>query len=205
MEIVITADYEEMSKVSAQIIAREIRRKHDLVLGLATGDSPVGTYRELARIHRTEGLDFSKIKTFNLDEYIGLAPLHKNSYNAFMMENLFNHININKENVYVPQGNIDDPEEFVDHISSVVGEEVVEGGEELEVLPPGEPPVEGPLVGGDEAYRLPNPSALLLDVESVYSGFAPSREDQGAEDLDQRRLPGAVRAEDPEDLSFSDQ
>jgi len=112
MEITITSNYDEMSKVSAQIIAEEIQRKHDLVLGLATGDTPIGTYQELVRIHKEEGLDFSKVKSFNLDEYLGLAPLHKNSYNYFMWENLVKHININPENVYIPQGNIKDPEEF---------------------------------------------------------------------------------------------
>lgn len=112
MEIIITPNYEEMSKTAAKIIASEIRRKHDLVLGMATGDTPVGMYQELVRIHKEEGLDFSKTKPFNLDEYVGLAPLHKNSYNYFTHENLFKHININMANVYVPQGNTNDPEEF---------------------------------------------------------------------------------------------
>jgi glucosamine-6-phosphate deaminase len=112
MEIIITPDYESMSKTSAEIIAQEIRRKHDLVLGLATGDTPIGTYRELAKLHKTEGLDFSKITTFNLDEYLGLAPLHRNSYNFFMWENLFKHVNISPHKVFVPQGNTDDPEVF---------------------------------------------------------------------------------------------
>jgi glucosamine-6-phosphate deaminase len=112
MEVIITPTYEEMSKVSAELIAREIKRKHDLVLGLATGDTPIGTYKELVKLHKEQGLDFSKITTFNLDEYIGLHPLHKNSYNYFMKENLFKHINVNQANVYVPQGHTDDPEEF---------------------------------------------------------------------------------------------
>ncbi|GAG46637.1 unnamed protein product, partial [marine sediment metagenome] len=64
------------------------------------------------KIHKEEGLDFSKVTIFNLDEYVGLAPLHENSYNFFMWENLFGHINVNPENAYVPQGNTDDPEEF---------------------------------------------------------------------------------------------
>ena len=99
MEITIASNYDEMSKISAQIIAEEIRKKHNLVLGLATGDTPIGTYKELVRIHKEEGLDFSKVKSFNLDEYLSLAPLHKNSYNYFMYENLVKHININPENV----------------------------------------------------------------------------------------------------------
>ena len=112
MEITIASDYDGMSKIAAQIIANEIRKKHDLVLGLATGSSPIGTYKELVRIHKEEGLDFSKVKSFNLDEYLGLAPLDKNSYNYFMYENLIKHININPANVYIPQGNTDDPEQF---------------------------------------------------------------------------------------------
>ncbi|RPJ09789.1 MAG: glucosamine-6-phosphate deaminase [Spirochaetaceae bacterium] len=112
MEIIIAKNYDEMSKISAGIIACEIRKRHDLVLGLATGDTPIGTYNALVDMHKKDGLDFSKVKSFNLDEYIGLAPLHPNSYNFFMRENLFKHININSENVYVPQGNTDDPEEF---------------------------------------------------------------------------------------------
>lgn len=120
-----------MSRTSAQIIAREIKKKHDLVLGLATGDTPLGTYNELVRLHKEEGLDFSKVKTFNLDEYISLAPLNKNSYNHFMWENLFKHVNINSENVYVPQGNIDDPEEFCLWYEKKIEEA---GGIDLQVL-----------------------------------------------------------------------
>jgi glucosamine-6-phosphate deaminase len=131
MEIIIAPTYEEMSKISAQLIAREIKRKHNVVLGLATGDTPLGTYKELARLHKEEGLDFSKITSFNLDEYIGLPPLHKNSYNYFMQENLFKYININQANVYVPQGNTDDPEEF-----SAWYEEQIKrvGGIDLQIL-----------------------------------------------------------------------
>jgi glucosamine-6-phosphate deaminase len=131
MEIIITPDYEQMSQTSAQIIAREVKRKHDLVLGLATGDTPIGTYKELVRIHKDEGLDFSKVTTFNLDEYVGLAPLHKNSYNLFMWENLFEQININSENVYVPQGNTDDPEEFSQWYEEQIKKA---GGIDLQVL-----------------------------------------------------------------------
>ena len=131
MEIIITPNYEAMSKTSAAIIAREIKRKHDLVLGLATGDTPVGTYRELAKMHKSEGLDFSKVTTFNLDEYLGLAPLHENSYNYFMWENLFKSINISPHRVYVPQGNTDDPEEFSEWYEVKIKES---GGIDLQVL-----------------------------------------------------------------------
>ncbi|MBN2372352.1 glucosamine-6-phosphate deaminase [bacterium] len=112
MEIIITSGYDEMSRRCARIIADEIKKKYDIVLGLATGGTPIGTYKELIRLHKEDGLDFSKVKSFNLDEYIGLSPLHKDSYNFFMWENLFKHVNINPGNVYVPQGDTNDPEEF---------------------------------------------------------------------------------------------
>lgn len=131
MEIIITPNYEEMSKRSAAIIAREIKRKHDLVLGLATGDTPLGTYQELAKLHKQDGLDFSKVTTFNLDEYLGLAPLHKNSYNYFMWENLFKHVNISQHRVFVPQGNTHDPEVFSEWYEEKIKEA---GGIDLQVL-----------------------------------------------------------------------
>ncbi|MDG5814670.1 glucosamine-6-phosphate deaminase [Chitinispirillales bacterium ANBcel5] len=131
MEIIITSDYEDMSRVSAEYIAREIKNKHDLVLGLATGDTPIGTYKHLINLHNEEGLDFSKVKSFNLDEYVGLAPLHVNSYNYFMRENFFKHVNINQENVFVPQGHIDDPEQFSFWYESQIQKA---GGIDLQVL-----------------------------------------------------------------------
>ncbi len=131
MEVIITDSYEEMSQVAAGIIASEIRRKHDLVLGLATGDTPRGTYEELVRLHRSEGLDFSKATTFNLDEYLGLSPVHENSYNYAMQRMLFDHVNINPSNVYVPQGNTDDPEEFCHWYEKKISEA---GGIDLQVL-----------------------------------------------------------------------
>lgn len=131
MEVIITKNYDEMSRVSAELIAREIKRKHDLVLGLATGDTPLGIYKGLVRLHKEEGLDFSKLTVFNLDEYVGLAPLHENSYNRFMWENLFNHVNITPENVYVPQGHTDDPEEFCRWYEEQIRDA---GGVDLQIL-----------------------------------------------------------------------
>jgi glucosamine-6-phosphate deaminase len=76
------------------------------VLGLATGNTPLDIYRELIRMHNDEGLDFSRVVTFNLDEYYGLEPTHVCSYHRFMWENLFDHINIQKENVHIPDGTV---------------------------------------------------------------------------------------------------
>ncbi len=108
MEVVVKKTYEQMSTLAAQMIADLVRKKPNCVLGLATGSTPVGTYKELIRMHKKEGLDFSKVTTFNLDEYVGLNPAHDQSYRYFMNDNLFNHINIKKENTHVPDGMAED-------------------------------------------------------------------------------------------------
>jgi glucosamine-6-phosphate deaminase len=108
MEVVVKEDYEGMSRLSAKIIAQVVREKPRAVLGLATGSTPVGTYKELIRLHKEEGLDFSQVVTFNLDEYIGLPPEHDQSYYYFMHENLFNHINIPPGNIHLPPGTDED-------------------------------------------------------------------------------------------------
>ena len=82
----------------------KLAQVRDLVLGLATGSTPVGIYDELVRLHREEGLSFANVITFNLDEYLGLPPDHPASYRRFMDENLFDHINIAKANTRVPDG-----------------------------------------------------------------------------------------------------
>jgi glucosamine-6-phosphate deaminase len=104
MEIVIQPTPEAASLIGAHIIANLVRDKPDCVLGLATGSTPLAMYRELVRMHREENLDFSRVTTFNLDEYVGLNPDHPQSYHAFMWENLFNHINIPPEGVHIPNG-----------------------------------------------------------------------------------------------------
>jgi glucosamine-6-phosphate deaminase len=104
MEVIVKETYEQMSALAAQMIAELVRKKPRCVLGLTTGSTPVGTYQELARMHKEEGLDFSQVVTFNLDEYVGLKPTHDQSYRYFMNDNLFDHINIRKENTNVPDG-----------------------------------------------------------------------------------------------------
>lgn len=108
MEVIIAADFNQMSGIAARIIRRQIRRKPDSVLGLATGGTPVGTYKELIRLHKEEGLDFSKVTTFNLDEYLGLPRTHDQSYHYFMRENLFNGINVDPRHIHVPDGMAED-------------------------------------------------------------------------------------------------
>lgn len=104
MKVIVAKDYACQCAAGADIIEKIVREKPDCCLGLATGSSPVGMYQELARRCREEGLDFSKVSTVNLDEYIGLEPTHDQSYRYFMDDNLFNHINIDKKNTYVAKG-----------------------------------------------------------------------------------------------------
>ena len=104
MKVIVANDYACQCAAGADIIEKIVREKPDCCLGLATGSSPVGMYQELARRCREEGLDFSKVSTVNLDEYIGLEPTHDQSYRYFMDDNLFNHINIDKKNTYVAKG-----------------------------------------------------------------------------------------------------
>ncbi len=112
MEVVISETYEEMSRLAAREVARVLNSKPNAVLGLATGSTPLGLYRELVRMHKEEGLDFSQVTTFNLDEYVGLTKDHPQSYHYFMHENLFKHINIAPQNIYIPSGTTDNYRAF---------------------------------------------------------------------------------------------
>ncbi|MFZ4682344.1 MAG: glucosamine-6-phosphate deaminase, partial [Terrimicrobiaceae bacterium] len=104
MEIIIKPDAESASTLAATRIANVIRQKPDATLGLATGSTPLSLYKELIRQHREEGLDFSRVRTFNLDEYLGLSPSHPASYRHFMWENFFQHINISPARAHLPSG-----------------------------------------------------------------------------------------------------
>jgi glucosamine-6-phosphate deaminase len=104
MEVLIYPSYDALSAAAAREVANVVNNKPNAVLGLATGSTPLGLYKELIRMHREEGLDFSHVTTFNLDEYVGLSPGHDQSYHYFMRENLFNHINVDPQNVHIPSG-----------------------------------------------------------------------------------------------------
>jgi glucosamine-6-phosphate deaminase len=106
MLVQITSGYKELSSKAAQIVAKELLRKPNLVLGLATGNTPLGLYKELIRLHSSENLDFSRVTTFNLDEYLGLASDHPQSFYEFIHTNFLNHINIDRRNIHVPDGSI---------------------------------------------------------------------------------------------------
>jgi glucosamine-6-phosphate deaminase len=137
VDIIIKENYAEMSRYAAAVIAKMIRSKPDCVLGLATGSTPIGTYRELVRMHREEGLDFSGVKTFNLDEYLGVGldlskPYEQDqSYARFMYEELLQHINIKKENIHIPDGLAKDPKQLCQWYEEAIQEA---GGIDLQLL-----------------------------------------------------------------------
>jgi glucosamine-6-phosphate deaminase len=131
MLIHVYKDAQEVGKAAAMIVASEILKKEDCVLGLATGSTPIPTYKEMARMNKEGLIDFAKVRSYNLDEYIGLAPDHICSYRRFMNEQLFDHINIDKANTHVPCGIGEDHE-----ADAKAYDEAVEaaGGIDLQIL-----------------------------------------------------------------------
>jgi len=131
MLVTICEDYDEMSAKAAELLAAQVRKKPDSVLGFATGSTPLGCYQELIKLHHEKGLDFSKVTTFNLDEYVGLPPEHDQSYHYFMWENLFKHINVDERFVHVPHGMADD----IDYFCEWYEQQMVEfGGLDMQLL-----------------------------------------------------------------------
>ena len=110
MRIIECADYKSMSRRAAGIIAAQVVLKPECVLGLATGSTPVGAYGELVKWCGQGDLSFAGVRSVNLDEYLGLAPTHEQSYRRFMQENLFDHIDIVQENTHVLNGLAENPE-----------------------------------------------------------------------------------------------
>ena len=108
MRIYIGKDYEEMSRIAANVLSAQVTMKPDCVLGLATGSTPIGTYKVLIDRCAKGDLDFSQVKSINLDEYVGLSGEHDKSYRYCMNHNLFDHIKIDKANTNVPNGLAED-------------------------------------------------------------------------------------------------
>lgn len=154
MEVIITKDRAELAEVAAGIIRQQILAKPNSVLGLATGSTPEETYKRLIRYHKEQGLDWSKITTFNLDEYVGLPPSHDQSYYYFMHDRLFNHVNINEENVHVPSGMAPDPEAFCGWYEAEIEKA---GGVDLQLLG----------IGGDGHIAFNEPGSSLASRTRV--------------------------------------
>ena len=104
MKIIKAKDYEDMSRKAANIISAQVILKPDCVLGLATGSTPIGAYKQLAAWYEKGDVDFAEVSTYNLDEYRGLSHDDPQSYHYFMRENFFDHINIDLNNTHVPDG-----------------------------------------------------------------------------------------------------
>src|SRR6266581_1620319 len=106
MLVILKRDNEEANEHAAQLIAGAIRKKPSLTLGLATGNTMVGLYQQLVRLHQARLLDFSHVMTFNLDEYLGLPVSHPQSFHHFMHENFLRHVNAPPRNIHIPDGSI---------------------------------------------------------------------------------------------------
>src|SRR6267154_1665225 len=106
MLVILKRDDEEISLQAAQLIATAVHKKPALVLGLATGATMVGVYKHLVGLHKQGSLNFSRVVTFNLDEYLGLPPAHPQSFHHFMHEHLFARVNVNPRNIHIPDGTI---------------------------------------------------------------------------------------------------
>lgn len=160
MNILLRDTYQEMSKEAANIIANQIKVKPNCVIGLATGSTPRGTYKELIRMHKEEGLDFSRVRTFNLDEYLGLSmDLEKpyeldQSYMRFMYEELFKHINIPLENTLVPDGHTQKPDQYCRWYEEQI---VATGGIDIQLLG----------LGGDGHWGFNEPGSSLASRTRV--------------------------------------
>ena len=120
MRIIKARDYDEVSRKAANIIFSVMTQKPDCVLGLATGSSPVGIYKELVRRYEEGNLDFSRVTTVNLDEYRGLDKEDPQSYAYYMKENLFSHVNIPMENTHLPDGREEDSEKACEEYNRIL-------------------------------------------------------------------------------------
>lgn len=131
INVTVVENYEEMSKLAAKIVADEVSKNPDCVLGLATGSSPVGMYKILSDMYKKGELDFKNVKTVNLDEYIGLSENDSQSYAYFMKKNLFEHINVDPLNTHIPCGTASDLEKECDDYEKLIKSL---GGVDLQVL-----------------------------------------------------------------------
>jgi len=122
MEIIIRPTAESAADLVARVIADELRAKPDLVLGLATGKTMEAVYANLVRMHRLEGIDFSRCRTFNLDEYVGLPGSDRNSYRHYMNHNLFLNVNVDLKNTHLPDGAAADIEAECRHYEQLIAQ-----------------------------------------------------------------------------------
>ncbi|MDD6144330.1 MAG: glucosamine-6-phosphate deaminase [bacterium] len=131
MQVHVFENAAQVGQAAATLIAAQVLSKPDSVLGLATGSTPIPTYQELSRLCKAGVVDFSRVRSFNLDEYCNLPVDHEQSYHSFMKENLFDHINIDINNTRVPDGNAADPaKEAADYDAAIANA----GGIDVQIL-----------------------------------------------------------------------
>lgn len=131
MKLIHCQTYEKACRQAANLISAQVIIKPEAVLGLATGSTPVGVYKQLARWYDKGDLDFSKATSFNLDEYVGLAPDHDQSYHFYMQKNFFDHVNFNPDATHVPDGLAADPHSVCAAYDAAI---VAAGGIDLQLL-----------------------------------------------------------------------
>src|SRR5215469_6513776 len=160
MEIVIQPTQEGATKIATRLMARLLREKPGAVLGLATGSTPLPLYHELAHMK----LDWRRVTTFNLDEYVGLAPKHPASYHYFMRENLFRHVNIPEKNIHIPDGMTPDVPAFCQRYEDEIR---AAGGIDLQLLG----------IGADGHIGFNEPSSSLASRTRIKTLTAQTRKD----------------------------
>ena len=131
MKIIKAKSYQDLSRKAANLISAQVILKPECVLGLATGSTPIGTYRQLVEWYQKDDVDFSRVTTFNLDEYVGLSPENPQSYHAFMRRNLFDHVNLAQERCHVPDGCATDLARACREYDAAIAEK---GGIDLQLL-----------------------------------------------------------------------
>jgi glucosamine-6-phosphate deaminase len=114
MKIIKCNTYEEMSEKAGAIFTNHINKKPNICLGLATGSTPIGLYKELIKAYKHQLVSFSEVISFNLDEYVGIDQNHPESYYQYMMKNLFNQVDMNEENIHLPKNDLNNLDENVD-------------------------------------------------------------------------------------------
>lgn len=164
MEVIIQPSERHATELAAHRIARLVRDKPGAVLGLATGRSQIGVYEELVRMHHEEGLDFSHVTTFNLDEYIGLGPEHPGSFHHYMQEHLFGGVNVDPERVHVPNGMVQDVDA---HCVAYEAAIATAGGIDLQLLG----------IGSDGHIGFNEPSSSLSSRTRIKTLAAETRRD----------------------------
>jgi glucosamine-6-phosphate deaminase len=167
MEIIVQPTADAASHIAARHIARIVRDKPNAVLGLATGSTPLVMYRELVRMHREQGLNFSEVTTFNLDEYVGLPAEHPASYHAFMWEHFFSQVNVAKERIHIPDGMTSHVPAFCQKYEERIR---AAGGIDLQVLG----------IGSDGHIGFNEPSSSLASRTRIKTLTAQTRKDNAS-------------------------